>query len=75
MQYYTRIITVATKSYKFSVREIYSNLGIIVEKNGALNSWIHTYVHTYMIGHYNPSVRIIELVSHTTNVVCVNFVH
>ena len=33
-----------------------------------------TYI-TYIIGHYNPSVRIIDLVSHTTNVVCVNFIH
>ena len=24
------------------------------------------YIHTYIIGHYNPSVRIIDLVSHTT---------
>ena len=34
---------------------------------------LHTY--TYIIGHYNPSVRIIDLVSHTTYVVCVNFIH
>ena len=31
--------------------------------------------YTYIIGHYNPSVRIIDLVSHTTYVVCVNFTH
>ena len=30
-------------------------------------------IHTYIIGHYNPSVRIIDLISHTTYVVCVNF--
>ena len=30
---------------------------------------------TYIIGHYNPSVRIIVLVSYTTYVVCVNFIH
>ena len=30
-------------------------------------------MHTYVIGHYNPLVRIIDLVSHTTYVVCVNF--
>ena len=30
--------------------------------------------HTYIIGHYNPSVRIIDLVSYTTYVVCVNFI-
>ena len=33
------------------------------------------YIHTYIIGHYNPSVRITGLVSHTTYVVCVNFIH
>ena len=32
-------------------------------------------LHTYMIGRYNPSVRIIDLVSHTTSVVCVNFLY
>ena len=32
-------------------------------------------IHTYIISHYNPSVRIIDLVSHTTYVVCVNFIH
>ena len=32
------------------------------------------YILTYMIGHYNPSVRIIDLVSHTTYVVCVHFI-
>ena len=25
-----------------------------------------SHMHTYIIGHYNPSVRIIELVTHTT---------
>ena len=29
----------------------------------------------YSIGHYNPSVRIIDLASHTTYVVCANFIH
>ena len=28
-----------------------------------------------IIDHYNPSVRIIDLASHTTYVVCVNFIH
>ena len=31
--------------------------------------------HTYIIGHYNPSVRIIDLVSHIIYVVYVNFIH
>ena len=30
--------------------------------------------HTYIIGLYNSSVRIMDLVSDTTNVVCVNFI-
>ena len=29
-------------------------------------------LHTYIIGHYNPSVRIIDLVAYSTYVVCVN---
>ena len=29
----------------------------------------------FIIGHYNPSVRIINLVSRATYVVCVNFIH
>ena len=32
-------------------------------------------IQTYIIGHYNPLVRIIDLVSHTAYVVCVNFIH
>ena len=32
-------------------------------------------LHTYVIGHYNLSVRIIDLVSHTNYIVCVNFIH
>ena len=32
-------------------------------------------IHTYIIGHYNPSLRIMDLVSHTTYVVSVNFIH
>ena len=30
---------------------------------------------SYIMGHYNSSVRIIDLVSHTNYVVCVNFIH
>ena len=36
---------------------------------------IPTQMHTNITGHYNPSNKIIDLVSHTTNVVCVNFTH
>ena len=40
--------------------------------------WNNYFIHsqfTYIIGHYNPSVRIMDLVSYTTYVVCVNFIH
>ena len=43
-------------------------LGVNKNKN-------YLYIHTYIIGHYNPLVRIIDLVSHTAYVVCVNFIH
>ena len=33
------------------------------------------YIHTYIICPYNPSVRIIDVVSHTNYVVWVNFIH
>ena len=32
-------------------------------------------IHTYIIGHDNATVRLINLVSHTTYAVCVNFIH
>ena len=34
-----------------------------------------TYIHTYIIGHYNFSIKIIGLVSHTTYVLCFSFIH
>ena len=32
-------------------------------------------MHTYLIMHYQPSVRIMSLVSYTTYVACINFIH
>ena len=32
-------------------------------------------IHTYMVGHCNTSVRIIDLISNNTYVVCINFIH
>ena len=32
-------------------------------------------LNTYIIGHYNTSVRIMDLVSNTTYIVCVNFIY
>ena len=48
-------------------------------KHKAILCQPHTYIesqpYTYIIGQYNPSVRITDLVSHTTYIVCVNFIH
>ena len=33
------------------------------------------YIHTYIIDHYKPSVRIIDLDAHSTYVVGVNFIN
>ena len=49
--------------------EVQADRGIFIERSTQFN------LYTYIIGHYNPSVRIIDLVSHTTYVVCVNFIH
>ena len=46
----------------------------IISERGFWKKWKNRYfliIHPYIIGHYNPSVRIINLVSHTTYVVCV----
>ena len=38
--------------------------------------WSFLYnIHTYILGSLQPLIRIIDLVSHTTYVVCVNFIH
>ena len=55
-----------------------AEFGCNVEEEGTGKSrknegFILLCLHTYIIGHYNPSVRIIDVVSHTTYVVCVNF--
>ena len=36
---------------------------------------IYVYIHTYLMGHYNPSVGIINLASHTTYLLSINFIH
>ena len=53
------------------------NIFVISSKRKDLiaSTYIHTYIYIYIIGHFNPSVRIIDLVSHTTYVVCVSFIH
>ena len=56
-------------------RFIYYSLFFIYFNRLCLLIFHLMYIHTYMIGHYNPSVRIIDLVSHTTYVFRVNFIH
>ena len=46
-----------------------------IHTQGNMPKSAYAILHTYIIGHYKPSVRIIDLVSHTTNVVRVNFIH
>ena len=48
-------------------KTVYKCIGLLYQQQA--------YIHTYIIGHYNPLVRIFDLVSHTTYVVCVNFLY
>ena len=41
----------------------------------SIRYWKWYLIHTYIIGHYNPLARIVDLVFHTNYVVCVNFIH
>ena len=50
-------------------------LTYLIGHNNPINGFLPAILHTYINGHYKPSVRIIDLVSHTTYVVCVNFIH
>ena len=45
----------------------------ITKLNSLIISMIYTYTH--VISHYNPSVWIIDQASHTTYVLCSNFIH
>ena len=77
LQQYQCIIQICTILRYKSVRRLVQYSEAIVrgkyptssEKFGMIHR-IH--IHTYVIGHYNPSVRIIDLVSLD---VCVNFIH
>ena len=61
---------------KKSSEEIFFHISCLLKMSDMrFNPWSHNiHVHN-IIGHYNPSVRIIDLVSHITYVVCVNFIH
>ena len=65
----------------FSNKEIVLNAASVLIFQGNIENKFQKYTipwfqllhtHTYIIGHYSPSVRIIDLVSHTTYIVCVN---
>ena len=43
--------------------------------DNVLKNWTDRIMYTYIIDRYNPSITIIDLVSHTACVVCVNFIH
>ena len=61
---------------KFSSTPVISEANLGCLKNLlAVGLGISTSTQTYIIVHYNLSVRNIDLVSHTTNFVCVNFIH
>ena len=61
------------------IRKMFSfamlSTGMLVFGNDLLGKLVvkDNHMHTYIIGHYNPSVRIIDLVSHLIYVVWRNF--
>ena len=63
---------VKDKCYAEKPETIYALKDNIREDVGEIQ--LHT-IDTYIIGHYNPSVRIIELAFRTTCGVCVHFIY
>ena len=56
--------------YKFNIHNISSvRSQVVILTKGGIDQLCN------IIAHYNPSSRIIDRVSHTTYVVCVNFIH
>ena len=49
-------------------------LVLLMFKSSLKDRQIVFYIVMYLIGHHNRSIRIIDLVSHITYVVCVNFI-
>ena len=50
---------------KFNLGLLFSSAKGISFLDEGLDLHLNKELHTYIIGHYNPSVRIIDLVSHT----------
>ena len=62
------IIHQRTCSYSQLITEMRTILASVI-------AFIFFFWNAYIIGHNNPSVSIINLVSHTNYVLCVNFIH
>ena len=61
---------------KTSVIKFYWIIVILPEISGKNNNnWSKLHAYINIIGYYNPSARILDLVFHTTYVVCVNDMH
>ena len=76
VKYVARLFSICLRSYLYKLLARLQLFTLISFRINVNATWIHTYIHyIYIIGHYNPSARIIELVSHTTYVMCVNFIH
>ena len=58
-------------SYTISCKLVWNNLESHIHEDFWSQSLCGKNIHTYTICHYNPSVRIVDLVSHTTYVGCV----
>ena len=83
---HTFVLSIREKQCKFLPKLHYGSESVFIAFRAlktnvrSVNFWLTGakalfYIHTYIIGHYNTSVRIIDLISHTTYVVCVNFIY
>ena len=69
--HYAERVSISSTAWKFPHRKF---VYLLIGTQPRIS--LVTYIHTYIIGYYNPSVRIIDLVSHTTYVVKnVNFIN
>ena len=67
------ILLCGMSNMKFDLRRLFWNQLRLKSRDYCIFICIKLY--TYIIGHYKPLVRITDLVSHTTYVVCVDFIH
>ena len=57
------------------IKIVYLDYSRVVQTTSNIDNNVLLITCIYIIGHYNASVRVIDLVSHTTYDVCVNFIH